>query len=115
MLISLLRSLLCLTMCHCCVVYGAFFDVFVVFSLKMNDQNLKFYILRFMYYSGLPYGAILKPMHCTENPIYVFPDMKLRSLVPTSYISVSVSGLNITRIGLPIWLQRNWKLGDRSL
>jgi hypothetical protein len=31
-------------------------------------------------------------VHCTKNLIYVFPDMKLRNLVP--------------RIGLPIWLQQ---------
>jgi hypothetical protein len=40
--------------------------------------------------------------HCTENPIYVFPEMKLRGLVPNSYIHVSVSELYIPRIGLPI-------------
>jgi hypothetical protein len=32
-------------------------------------------------------------MHCTENPIYVFPEMKLRGHVPNSYIHVSVSNL----------------------
>ncbi len=30
-------------------------------------------------------------IHCTENPIYLFPEMKLRGLVPYSYIHVSVS------------------------
>jgi hypothetical protein len=40
--------------------------------------------------------------HCTENPIYVFPEMKLRGLASNSYIHVSVSDLNIPRIGLPI-------------
>ncbi len=30
-------------------------------------------------------------VHCTENPIYVFPDMKLLGLIPNSYIYVSVS------------------------
>ncbi len=38
---------------------------------------------------------------CTENPIYVFLEMKLRGLVPSSYIHVSVSDLYILRIGLP--------------
>jgi hypothetical protein len=39
-----------------------------------------------------------QPMpHCTENPIYVFPEMKLRFLVPNSYIPVSVSDLYIPR------------------
>ncbi len=33
--------------------------------------------------------------------------MKLRGLVPNSYILVSVSDLYISRIGLPIWLQQN--------
>jgi hypothetical protein len=28
--------------------------------------------------------------HCTKNPIYVFPEMKLRDLVPSAYIHVSV-------------------------
>ncbi len=45
--------------------------------------------------------------HCTENPFYVFPEMELRDLVPSSYIHVSVSDLYIPRIGLPIWLQQN--------
>ena len=45
-------------------------------------------------------------MHCTEIPIYVFPEMKLRGLVPKSYIHVSVSDLYIPKIGLPIWLQQ---------
>jgi hypothetical protein len=39
---------------------------------------------------------------CTKNPIYVFPEMKLRGLVPNSYIHVFVSYLYIPRIGLPI-------------
>jgi hypothetical protein len=42
-------------------------------------------------------------MHSTENPIYVFPEMKLRGLVPNFYIYVPVSDLYIPRIGLPIW------------
>jgi hypothetical protein len=36
--------------------------------------------------------------------IYVFPEMKLRSLVPNTYIHVSGSDLYILRIGLPILL-----------
>jgi hypothetical protein len=32
-------------------------------------------------------------MHCKEDPIYVFPEMKLRSLVPNSYINESVRDL----------------------
>ncbi len=30
-----------------------------------------------------------RSMHCTENLIYVFTEMKLRRLVPNSYIHVS--------------------------
>jgi hypothetical protein len=37
--------------------------------------------------------------HCNENPIYVFPEMKLRSLVSNYYIILSVSNLYISRIG----------------
>ncbi len=33
--------------------------------------------------------------------------MKLRGLIPNSYIYVSVSDLFIPSIGLPIWLQQN--------
>jgi hypothetical protein len=58
-------------------------------------------------------------VHCTENPIYVFPEMKLRGLVTNSYIYVSESDLYIPRIILPIWLQRNrqsrsWEYLPRS-
>ncbi len=45
--------------------------------------------------------------HCTENPIFAFPKMKLRGLLPNSYIHAFVSDLYIPRIGLPIWLQQN--------
>jgi hypothetical protein len=31
----------------------------------------------------------MQSKHCTENPIYVFPEVKLRGLVPNSYIHVS--------------------------
>ncbi len=46
-------------------------------------------------------------MHCTENPIYVFLEMKLCSPVPNFYIQVSVSDLYIPRIDMPNWLQQN--------
>jgi hypothetical protein len=46
-------------------------------------------------------------LHYTEHPIYVFPEMKLRCLVPNSNIHVSMSDLYIPRIGLPTWLQQN--------
>ncbi len=35
------------------------------------------------------------------------PEMKLRGLVPNSYIHVAVSDQNIPRIGIPIWMQQN--------
>ncbi len=40
--------------------------------------------------------------HCTENPFYAFPEMKLCGLIPNSYIRVSVSDLYIPRIGSKI-------------
>jgi hypothetical protein len=52
-------------------------------------------------------SIVVDSAHCTENPIYVFPEMKLFGLVPNSYILVSVSDLYIPRINLPIWLQQN--------
>ncbi len=47
--------------------------------------------------------GFLSAQHCTENPIYVFTEKKLRGLVTNSYIHVSVSNLYIFRIGLSIW------------
>ncbi len=38
-------------------------------------------------------------MHCTENSKQIFPEMKLRGLVPNVYIHVSVSDLYIPTIG----------------
>ncbi len=40
------------------------------------------------------YGST-KCTHCKQDPIYVFQEMKLRGLVPNSYIHVSVSDLCI--------------------
>ncbi len=37
--------------------------------------------------------VVNKSLQSTESPIYVFPEMKLRDLVPNSYIHVSVSDL----------------------
>jgi hypothetical protein len=44
---------------------------------------------------------------CKQDPIYVFPELKLRGLVPNFYIHVSVSDLYIPTIGPPIVLQQN--------
>jgi hypothetical protein len=38
--------------------------------------------------------------HCPENPIFVFPEMKLLGHILNSYIYVSVSDLHIPRISL---------------
>jgi hypothetical protein len=44
--------------------------------------------------------------HCKEILIYVFPEKELRGLSPNFHIYVSVSGLNIPRIGPQIFLQQ---------
>jgi hypothetical protein len=49
-------------------------------------------------------------VHCTENLIYLYPEMNLRCLVPNSYIHVSLSDLYFPRFGLPIWLQKIGRL-----
>jgi hypothetical protein len=46
-------------------------------------------------------------LHCTENTIYVFPEIKLDGLISNSYINVSVRDLYIPMTVLPIWLQQN--------
>jgi hypothetical protein len=38
-------------------------------------------------------------VHCTENLKHIFPEMKLRGLVPDFYVHVSVSDLYIPMIG----------------
>jgi hypothetical protein len=45
--------------------------------------------------------------HYTENSKQIFTEMKLRSLVPNSYIRFLVSDLYIPTIGLPILQQEN--------
>jgi hypothetical protein len=40
-----------------------------------------------------PLGTVT--LHCTENSIYVYSEMKLRGLVPNPYIHVSVSDVRI--------------------
>jgi hypothetical protein len=46
------------------------------------------------------FKIIIIPAHCKQDPIYVFPEMKLRGLVPNFYIHVSVSDLYI-----PLFIQ----------
>jgi hypothetical protein len=45
--------------------------------------------------------------HCKEDSNYVFPEIKLRGLVPNFNIHTSVSDLYIPRTGPPILLQPN--------
>jgi hypothetical protein len=45
-------------------------------------------------------------MHCKEDQLYVFPEMKLRGLVPNFHIHVSVSYLHIPTIGPPIFCSK---------
>jgi hypothetical protein len=53
------------------------------------------YLLFYTYESAYPCRILLVKLklHSTENPIYVFSDMKLYGLVSNSYIHVSVSNL----------------------
>jgi hypothetical protein len=48
--------------------------------------------------------------HCKDDPICVFLEMKLRSLVPNVLIHVSVNDLYIPSIGPPILLQQNMQI-----
>jgi hypothetical protein len=78
------------------------FEAIVKDDFVSNTSRCHMGLPRKILYLRFPRG-----IHCTENPIYVFPEMKLRGLVPNSYIHVSVSGLYIPRIHMPIWLQQN--------
>ncbi len=53
--------------------------------------------------------------HCTESPIYVFPEKELRGLSPNSYIHVSVSDLYVRRICSHIWLQQNRQIDPGNI
>jgi hypothetical protein len=95
-----------------------FSGYFLICILVMNSEN--FCICTSMYTTLY-----------TENQIYVLPEMKLRGLVPNSYIFLSVSDLYIPRTSLPIWLEQKnrpilgiyntltdawmWKLGEWTL
>ncbi len=46
-------------------------------------------------------------VYCNENPIYVFPEKKMRGLNRSFHIHVSVKDLYIPRIGPHIFLQQN--------
>ncbi len=47
--------------------------------------------------------------HYKQDPIYVFPEMKLRGHIPNLHIYVSVGDFYIPTIGPPILLQQNWR------
>jgi hypothetical protein len=54
-------------------------------------------------------------LHSTENSKQIFPEMKLRGLVPNFHIRVFVSDLHIPTIGPPIFLvDRSWEYINRS-
>ncbi len=55
------------------------------------------------------------PEHCKEDPIYLFPEMKIRGLIPNFHIHVSVNDLFIPRIGPPIFLQQNRQIPIRGI
>jgi hypothetical protein len=46
-------------------------------------------------------------MHCKEDPIYVFPEIKLRGPSLNFYIHIFVGDSYTPTIGLPILLQPN--------
>jgi hypothetical protein len=51
--------------------------------------------------------TFLSRSRCQQDPIDVFPEMKLRGLIPNFPVHVSVSDLFIPTIGPPILLQQN--------
>ncbi len=58
----------------------------------------------------IQYGAewtFIEMLHCKEDTIEVFPEMKLRVHVPNFYINVSVSDLYIPTICPPNLMQQN--------
>jgi hypothetical protein len=52
------------------------------------------------------YSSVLQ-RHCTKYWKQIFPEMKLRGIVPNSYIHEFESDLYIPTIAPPIWLQQN--------
>jgi hypothetical protein len=72
----------------------------------MLSARLQYCILDVLVLLYLPVFGLVY-LHYTENPIDVFPKMKLRGFVPNSYIHLSVSDLYIPRIALPTGLRQN--------
>jgi hypothetical protein len=52
--------------------------------------------------------------HCKEDPIYVFPIMKLRGLFPNFHIHVSVSDVFIYFHDYSSYLQQQNRRNDRG-
>ncbi len=69
----------------------------------MRNWGISFYTR----VGGLIFKFIKQNEHWKQDPIYVFPEMKLRGLVPNFSIHVSMSDLCIPIIGPPILLQQN--------
>jgi hypothetical protein len=85
-------------------------------SAASQHHILSIFILFFTYILGQSIGrSIVKRFwtQCTKNSKQIFPEMKLRGLVPNFYIHISVSDLYIPMIGLPILLycivDRSWE------
>ncbi len=74
------------------------FDVPSSFSLRKDQPGVSD---PFLIYVPEAY------LHCKENPIYVFPEKKLRCISPNFHIHVSVSDLYIPMIGPPIFTAAN--------
>ncbi len=47
-------------------------------------------------------------MHWTQNSKQIFPEMKLRGLIPHFYVHVSVSDVYIPTIGLQPQYSKTW-------
>ncbi len=73
---------------------------------KYDEGAMNVALFQPFFYALRSMNENLQWLHCTWNPIYVFPEMKLWGLVSNSYIHVSVSDLYIPRIGMPIRVQR---------
>jgi hypothetical protein len=56
--------------------------------------------------SGSHLAKSPQQLDCKEEPIYVFPEMKLRGLVPNFHIYASVSDLYIPTIGPSIFCSK---------
>jgi hypothetical protein len=76
----------------------------LTWSLFQKSKEKK---LAKMSHATVPFTIV----HCKDtvpkNSKQIFLDMKLRGLVPNSYIHVPVSGLYLPTTGPPVFLQQN--------